>query len=127
MIAVDASALVALLLQEPDWERFEEALVSDRAIVSPIGLWETAVRVRQVFKNGDERLARLIAGYDVRTVAIEARHADLALEAARRYGKGTPARLNLGDCFAYALAKADDLPLLYKGDDFARTDVRSVL
>jgi len=67
-----------------------------------------------------------LTGADI--VAVTPHHADLAIEAFRRYGKGRhPAGLNIGDCFSYALAVATDHPLLFKGSDFARTDVRAVM
>ena len=71
----------------------------------------------------------LVAGSNIEVVSFSASHADAATEAYRRFGKGVgqPACLNYGDCFSYALARSLDVPLLYKGDDFARTDIRSAL
>lgn len=69
----------------------------------------------------------MIAELGVTIAPASADTARLARDAERDFGKRTPARLNLGDCFAYALAKGRDLPLLYKGDDFAKTDIRSAL
>ena len=67
----------------------------------------------------------MLAGSKVEVVAFTAEHAALAREGWRRFGKGRhPAGLNLGDCFAYALARARNEPLLFKGDDFAQTDVK---
>ena len=73
-------------------------------------------------------LDAFLDGLDVVVIAVSLRQARIARDAYRQYGRGNhPAGLNFGDCFAYALAKERDLPLLFKGDDFARTDVRSAL
>jgi ribonuclease VapC len=72
-----------------------------------------------------EKLDDLLATVKPEVVAFTAEHAEIARAAWRRFGKGRhPAKLNLGDCFAYALAEARGEPLLFKGEDFARTDVR---
>ena len=73
-------------------------------------------------------LDAFLEGLDVITVPASLGQVRIAREAYRRFGKGNhPAGLNFGDCFAYALAKERDLPLLFKGDDFARTDLRPAL
>lgn len=70
----------------------------------------------------------LLTGFGIQIVAVTEDHARHAREAYRRYGRGNhPARLNLGDCFAYALAKARGEPLLFKGGDFSRTDVEAAI
>jgi ribonuclease VapC len=74
-----------------------------------------------------KRLDRLILELDIRIAPAVAETAQLATDAEHSYGKRTPARLNLGDCFAYALAKERNLPLLYKGGDFIRTDIEPAL
>jgi ribonuclease VapC len=75
-----------------------------------------------------ERIDRLLAQARAEVVPFTAEHAALALEGWRRFGKGRhPAGLNLGDCFAYALAKARGEPLLFKGNDFAQTDVKAAI
>jgi ribonuclease VapC len=75
-----------------------------------------------------ERLGRLLRGLAATVEPVTEARALLAADAYRRYGKGYhSARLNYGDCFAYALAKELDAPLLYKGNDFAQTDIRSAL
>jgi ribonuclease VapC len=129
LIVVDASALAAIALPEPDRPIFEAALqATDGACISAINYVEigTVLVSRRVFDSKpqlDAWLSRL--RIDVKDDVELGR---LALEAYLRYGKGFhPARLNLADCFAYALAKALDAPLLYKGDDFAKTDIRSAL
>jgi len=123
---VDASALLAVSLGEADRPRFHDALLTaESPTISPVNLWETAVRVGRL--RGDAGLVELrtlLADYGVQVEPVTERHAWLAAEAFQRYGRGTPADLNLGDCFAYALAQAEGAPLLFKGDDFTRTDVR---
>lgn len=126
--AIDASALVAILLDEPEKSAFVNRMLADDCEMSPVGYWEAAIRVRQL--HGDEgvaRLDRLIAELNIRIVPASVTTARLASDAEREYGKRTPAKLNLGDCFAYALAKERNLPLLFKGEDFVRTDVEAAL
>ena len=129
MIAVDASALVAIGLTEPDRLAYQRALaLSDASYLGAINYLETMIVLKRygvvsTVEDLDEWLARqgveLFGGPDL---------GHGAADAYLRYGKGRhPARLNLGDCFAYALAKELDAPLLYKGDDFSLTDIRSAL
>jgi len=129
VLVVDASALLAFLLGEPDADLFRDRLLgAEQVLITPVNLWEVAVRLRAK-KGGREAddLPRILAEFRVQVVPTDQSQAWAAAEASRRFGRGTPARLNLGDCFAYALATAKGLPLLYKGDDFAHTDVRPAL
>jgi ribonuclease VapC len=130
LIVIDSSALVAIQLGEPDAEQFAELIGEDGAPhASTFTLFETrtvlwfrggAVRLRE-FEEW-LRVARLVA------VAFDDHNSSLALDAYRRWGKGNhPAGLNLGDCVSYALAKSLDAPLLFKGGDFPKTDVRAAL
>ena len=130
-IAVDPSALMALVYREPDWPIYEAALLSNEPQLSAGSLVELGriltVRFRQA---GEEKLEGLLRTYRVRIVAHDEAQARLAIAAAVAFGTGRgtpPAVLNYGDLFSYALAKALDLPLLYKGRDFAATDVRPAL
>ncbi|MBX3485815.1 type II toxin-antitoxin system VapC family toxin [Phenylobacterium sp.] len=129
MIVVDSSALVAIAGDEAEAEVFAAVLGTADAIrLSPINYVETAMVLlsRKVVPNRD-RLDLWLSEAGV-TVSDDLPLSSLALDAFLRFGKGNhPARLNLGDCFAYALAKRLDAPLLYKGDDFAQTDIRSAL
>jgi ribonuclease VapC len=78
--------------------------------------------------QGRADLERLLSELAVEIVALAPQHAEIAIEAFRRFGRGRHrAGLNIGDCFSYALAKATDLPLLFKGDDFIHTDIRPAL
>lgn len=126
LIVVDASALVSVAVGEQDAGDLRRILTeADEIVAAPINLLETAVVLA---KRGHEPDANAIADW-VRTLRVK-EHGGATWEAATaayfRFGKGYhPARLNIADCFAYALAKQLNAPLLYKGDDFALTDVRS--
>jgi ribonuclease VapC len=127
IVAVDASALVAIALQEPEREAMEACLLAaDNAFVTPINLAEAGLAL--VLRDGrftPEQYYRWLSALHITETGIDGA---AALRAYLQYGKGVHrARLNLGDCYAYALAKAIDAPLLYKGHDFAFTDVRSAL
>jgi ribonuclease VapC len=129
MMVVDASALVAILLREDDAEVFRDALLaSPETRLSPVGYWEAATRL-QSFRGlaGVNDLDRLLAQLAIEIAPATAATARLASSAERAFGKRTPARLNLGDCFTLALAQELDAPLLYKGADFALTDARPAL
>lgn len=128
---IDASALLALVFDEEDADAFEAAIIRvKRPRISAVNWFEAAVRADH---HGDERLPALLADMMSRInceiVPATPDHARLAREAYRRFGKGTghAAKLNMGDCFAYALAKADSAPLLFKGEDFIHTDIASAL
>jgi len=123
---VDASALVAILMREPEGPDFREILLqAGSAHLSPVGYWEAAVRLHGLRGDaGVVDLDRLLAELSIEVVPATSRTAKTAQIAEVRFGKRTPARLNLGDCFAYALASELGAPLLYKGDDFNQTDIR---
>lgn len=128
MIVVDASALVAILAGEPEADAFIKLLVETPSLLSPLGFWETTVAARRVLgPDGQQSLLALMDALRIEITAAGGETARIAVEAETRFGKRTPAKLNLGDCFAYALAKERNLPLLYKGDDFSRTDIEPAL
>lgn len=126
---VDASAVIAILLEEEDADRFGEALLRPvEKRISVVNAFEAALRLDNHEGRTRFDLETFLEQTGVRMEPATPAHMRQAREAHRRFGKGRhPARLNLGDCFAYALAKARDEPLLYKGGDFARTDIRSAL
>ena len=129
MIVVDASALVALSDGEDDAAAFAEALQnSSAALISSVNAFEAGlVLIGRGRLSGEKDFNSWLAEIGVTVYAEGADHTE-ALRAYLTFGRGYhPARLNLGDSFAYALAKKLDAPLLYKGDDFARTDIRSAL
>ncbi|MDH4986368.1 type II toxin-antitoxin system VapC family toxin [Aminobacter anthyllidis] len=128
---VDASAILAILLEESDGDAMEDKLLSPRQrhAMSPVNYVEAAVKADGLkdTRKGAE-LNNLLADFDIEIVPITPEQALLAREAYQKFGKGNhPAKLNLGDCFAYALAKARQQPLLFKGDDFRMTDIEAAI
>jgi ribonuclease VapC len=129
-MVIDSSAFIAVLLGEPEKTAFIEAIAADPTrLTSAATLLEASLVLMS--RRGEGALADLQtfhARAAVRTAGFGPEHLDLAVDAFRRFGKGRhPAGLNYGDCFAYALAKATGEPLLFKGDDFARTDIPSAV
>lgn len=128
-VFVDASALIALIAGEPGADELADRLSADPVrLVSPLSAWETVAGLcrTHAFSVPAARatLDRFVDAIGLRVVAISDRELVAALDAYARYGKGRhPAALNLGDCFAYACARANGASLLYKGDDFAKTDI----
>jgi ribonuclease VapC len=130
MIVVDTSALIAILDKEPDAALYAEAIAeADTPLISAATLLE--LHIVMLNRHG-ARTAQIVdrmiqdAGFQIET--FTAQHLDLAREAYTRYGKGkNVAGLNYGDCFSYALAKATGLPLLFKGQDFSKTDLPAAL
>jgi len=125
-VVLDTSALVAILLREPEHEPLIALLAgADDPLISAATLVEASIVMRA--RTGDAGVAdldELLAVAGVRCVAVDEAQARVARDAHTRFGKGrAPAGLNFGDCFAYALAKVADRPLFFEGDDFARTDV----
>lgn len=124
---VDTSALMAILIAEPDARHFAEAMARGGPLRMSAGSWIelTAVLVRRFPDLAANQPERLIEELDIAIVPVTVEQARIGQAAYRTYGRGTqhPANLNFGDCFAYALAKATGEPLLFKGEDFARTDV----
>lgn len=123
---VDTSALVAILLRESDAVDYLNALagVPRWGIAAPNRAELLIVADARLPDSGARYARDLLARYGVQTLAVDETLADAAVDAFRRYGKGRhPAGLNFGDCFSYALARQCNLPLLFKGGDFALTDV----
>ena len=131
---VDASAIVAILTREPDADALADALDGARSpITSAVTVFESVLGVcrkrhASVAEARDD-VREFLEAAKIRTVAITSEEADAALEAFARYGKGRghPARLNMGDCFAYAVAKNHHAPLLFKGNDFTQTDIGTAM
>jgi ribonuclease VapC len=130
LMVIDTSALVAILLREPDAATYAEAI--DNA---PIRLVSAVTRVELSFviegrkgEPGRLDLERLLADGEFEVAAVTPQQATIAIDAFRNYGKGRhPAGLNIGDCFSYALASATGHALLFKGNDFVHTDIRAAL
>lgn len=133
MIVIDTSAIMAVLRQEPEAGAVSAALEhSERTAMSAAGLVEAAMvasRLKTQHFDPDAWLDDFVAISRIEIEPITLEQAQLARAAFRQYGKGTGhgAGLNFGDCFSYALAKSLDAPLLYKGGDFAKTDIASAL
>lgn len=129
MIAVDTSAVVAVVLGEPDAERYLAALQATETKMSLVSMVEAAIVVES--RQGADAardLRLLVDGAIDDLVPVDASCSEAAIAAWRRFGKGRhPAALNFGDCFAYAVAQLEGLPLLFKGDDFSQTDLRVAL
>ena len=127
---VDTSAILAVLFDEPDAERFTRAIAeAPHCRMSTANFLEAALVVEgRAGLAGGHELDLFIERAAIELVPISVEHAQAARQAWRRFGKGNhSAGLNFGDCFAYALAEVTGEPLLYKGEDFALTDVESAL
>jgi len=127
-VIVDSSALIALLLREPGWQRIAEALTGHRtAAIGAPTLSETAI-VLHAKKAPPNLLPALLRRAGIEVVAFTERHADLAADAYARYGRGHhPASLNYGDCLTYAVARLAMAPLLFVGNDFSLTDIEPAI
>jgi ribonuclease VapC len=127
MIAVDTSALMAIVLNEPEAEACVGAITADDDLMVSAGTVAEALIVSARRNVGGE-MARLIEGAGFEIVSVTASTARGVADAYGRWGRGVhPAALNFGDCFAYALAKDRRCPLLFVGEDFAKTDVENAL
>jgi ribonuclease VapC len=130
-VIVDSSALIAVLRGEPTTEKLLAELTrSTRMAIASATLLEASIvadSARDPLVSA--RFDDLLHGLDIEIVPVTAEHAAIARQAYRDYGKGSghPAALNFGDCFSYALAKERREPLLYVGQDFVYTDIRSAL
>lgn len=130
-MVIDTSAMVAILLSEPTAYRLVEAVAAaTRRLIGAPSLVETsAVMLGRKGPQGDIALSALLRSLDIEVAGMTEGAAGLARAAYARFGKGVgdPAVLNFGDCLACGIAMDLDEPLLFVGDDFARTDVRSAL
>jgi len=127
---VDTSALIAILRDEPEAEAFAHAI--ERSMVRRVSAANFVEAAIIIDGSRDpvasRRFDELVLMAEIRIEPVTEVQAGIAREAYRDFGKDSVhrAKLNFGDCFAYALAKATGEPLLYKGDDFAQTDIKSV-
>ena len=125
---VDSSALIAAIELEVDSDRIFDLLGQYGGKISAATLVEVRVAAwSRAGVNGIRRLNGILRQFEIEVVAFDEDQADAATDAYVIYGRGSrhPAKLNLGDAFSYALAYVTDEPLLYVGDDFSRTDIRS--
>ena len=125
---IDTSAVLAVLLGEPDAEHYEKTIASALPRrMSVVGLLEAAIVLES--RGGTaaaDELDLFLQTAEIELAGVTAEQAQAARRAWRRFGKGNhPAGLNFGDCFAYALAETSNEPLLFKGEDFSRTDIEA--
>lgn len=129
-MVLDTSALIAIILGEPERRPFFRAILSDatRIVGEPTVFEAIMVMMGRMGAGGEDEVEYLLERLDIEILPFTRIHRDIATDAFRRFGKGRhPAGLNFGDCMAYAVAKATGEPLLFKGNDFSRTDIRAAL
>ena len=130
-IVVDTSALICILLDESEALEFAHTIVErDPCAISAASVLEAhSIVLRRRIPAGVSRIGGLIVNLGLHVVTFDRQQLATSITAYQLYGRGTghPARLNMGDCFSYALAKTRNLPLLFKGDDFVHTDITSAL
>ncbi len=125
-MVVDSSAIVAIFRDEPEAEAFLDIIDrADQALISAVTAVETMIVLTgQRIGASREQAASVLASLGLTIEPLDDAQHLAAVDAHFAYGRGRhPAGLNFGDCFAYALARSRGLPLLFKGDDFARTDI----
>ncbi len=129
-MVVDTSALIAILLGEPETESFVRALAGDpKRMISAFNALESGIVIEaRKGEAGGRELDLFLHRARIEIIALNSDQVEIGLSAWRKYGKGNhPAGLNIGDCCAYALAKYSGEPLLFRGKDFSQTDIRSVI
>src|SRR5436190_24100979 len=128
-MVIDTSAVIACLLDEPERASLVDVIAADPfRLISVVGVVEASlVMIGRKRAGGLSDLEAFLTDAEIERVSVDVRQAEAAVEAFRRFGRGRhQARLNIGDCFTYALAKTTGEPLLFKGEDFARTDIPAV-
>jgi ribonuclease VapC len=127
-MVLDTSAILAILLEEPEAAQFVHLIGEDRVrLCSAVTFVEASIVLRnRKGERGQQKLDLFLRRAKVQIVAVDAKQAEVARDAYERFGKGKhPAGLNLGDCFSYALSKSANEPLLFKGGDFSKTDIQT--
>jgi ribonuclease VapC len=127
-MVIDSSALLAILFGEPEKRRFNELIEAHAVrLMSAASYLESAIIVDdRLGYDGARDLKLFLAEADIVIEPVTLEQAEIARDAYRRFGRGNhAAALNFGDCFAYALAKATEEPLLFKGNDFSQTDLET--
>ncbi len=125
-MVIDTSALIAILLDQPERRSMNEKIEADAVrLLSAASFVETALVIEtRLGEAGGRELDLLIHRAEIEVVPVDADQAEIARRAFRRFDRGRhPAGLNFGDCFSYALARASGEPLLFKGADFARSEI----
>ena len=126
-MVVDASAILAIVLKEDDAAQFRSILGRVRgSVIGAVNYWEVLVRA-QVMRGaaGIAAVESVMSELNIEIATVGAETARDAAFVFGRFGRNTPAKLNLGDCFAYALAAKEGHGLLFKGDDFTKTDIKN--
>jgi ribonuclease VapC len=130
-MVVDSSALLAILFEEAEADKFSLALsrAKIKRISAPSFVEASMAATRVLGAEGRIEVGNLVYRAGIEIVAFDGIMAKSAVEAFSRFGKGQshPAQLNFGDCMAYAVSKVEDMPLLFKGNDFSLTDVERVI
>jgi len=129
-MVIDTSAVAAILFDEPDAAVLEGRIADDPVrLMSAATLLEATIVIEaRLGDAGGREFDLWLHRAEIDIIGVDAEQADLARRAWRRFGRGRhPAGLNYGDCFSYALAATHDEPLLFKGDDFTKTDVKTCL
>ena len=126
---LDTSALLAIVLMEPDAERYARAIAqSEVRLISTVSWFEATMRIDALGDmEASTRFDAFLHRYRIRTLPFTDGHAEEARRARRLYGKPHKAQLNYGDCMVYGVAKHEREPLLFKGADFAQTDIEPAL
>lgn len=128
-MVIDSSAIIAVMLNEANAVKIARVIeAGSQRLLSAANLLEASIVIEsRKGEAGGRELDLLIYRAAIEVVAVDQEQAEVARIAWRRFGKGRhPAALNYGDCFAYALAKTRQLPLLFQGDDFSRTDIEPI-
>ena len=129
MIFVDASAMISMMAGEPDADELADRLGAEtQRLWSALSVWETIAGLCRTYtfsvRSARTQVESFVELNGLKLVSIGERELDLATQAYAEFGKGRqPAALNMGDCFAYACAKANRATLLFTGDDFTKTDI----
>ncbi|WP_353204808.1 type II toxin-antitoxin system VapC family toxin [Sphingomonas sp.] len=129
-VFLDASAIVAMIAREPEATSFAEAMLGEaNRITSPLAIWEAARGVESArgvaLAEARAPVLDFVEASALQVISVDTDDTLCALDAHERFGKGVhPAKLNFGDCFAYAVARRHDAALLFKGDDFAQIDIK---
>jgi ribonuclease VapC len=129
-MVIDTSALIAILCMEPEAARLVSAMEADATrLISAATIVETSLVIESRYGvEGGRELDALVAKAGMRVEAVTSDQSEVARDAWRRYGKGRHiAGLNYGDCFSYALARVTGEQLLFKGEDFAQTDIAAAM
>jgi ribonuclease VapC len=129
---IDTSVLIAILRREPGYHDYIVKLASaaGNLSISASTMLEAHIVLQRLGQDGlEQKLVEMVENYTFKILPFSPSQSALAADAHKQYGKGSghPAKLNFGDCFAYALAKESGDPLLFKGNDFSQTDIKSAL